>query len=95
MTLKTTFLLCDPIIIINALVSCIIGLEKRFQLLITSIAISVAFSTNTKLCCHTNPLLIKHANALELKNVWVNIVVDLPPLIMMGNNKQGVVLKTR
>jgi hypothetical protein len=30
MTLKTTLLLCDPIIIVNALVSCIIGLEERF-----------------------------------------------------------------
>jgi hypothetical protein len=27
MTLKTTLLLCDPIITINALVSCIIGHE--------------------------------------------------------------------
>jgi len=33
---------------------------------------------------------MKHANALELKSAWVNIVMDLPPLIMMGNNKQGV-----
>jgi hypothetical protein len=29
MTLKTTLLLCDPIIIVNALVSCVIGPEER------------------------------------------------------------------
>jgi hypothetical protein len=32
---------------------------------------------------------MKHANALELINVWVHTVVDLSPLIMMGNKKQG------
>jgi hypothetical protein len=30
MTLKVTLLLCDPIITINTLVSCIIALEERF-----------------------------------------------------------------
>ncbi len=95
MTLKTTLLLCDLIIIVNALVSCIIGLEKRFQPLITLIATCVAFSTNTKLCCRTNPLLMKHANALELRNVWVYMIVDLPPLIMMGNKKKVLVLEIR
>jgi hypothetical protein len=31
MTLKTTLLLCDPTITINTLVSCITGLEERFN----------------------------------------------------------------
>jgi hypothetical protein len=90
MTLKTTLLLCDPIVTVNALVSCIIGLEESFQPSITSTATGVAFSTNAKLCCRTNSLLMKHANALESKSAWVCIVVDLSPLIMMGNKKQGV-----
>jgi len=95
MTLKTTLLLCDPIIIVNAMVSCIIGLEERFQPLITLTVAYVLFSTNTKLCCWTNPLSMKHANALELINVWVYMIVDLPPLIMMGNNKRVLVLEIR
>jgi len=33
---------------------------------------------------------MKHANALELRSVWVRIVVDLPPLIMMDNKKKYV-----
>jgi hypothetical protein len=65
MTLKIILLLCDPIITENALVSCITSSEKRFQPLITSIATSVVFSTNTKLCCHTNSLLMKHVDAPE------------------------------
>jgi hypothetical protein len=83
MTLKTIVLLCDPIIIINALVSCVIGLEDRFQPSIILIATGVIFSTNAKLYCHTNPLSMKHANAFE----WVHTVMDLPPLIMMGIKK--------
>jgi len=90
MTLKTILLLCDPIVIVNALVSCITSPKKRFQPSITSTATSVVFSTNTRLCCHTNSLLMKHVDAPESITVWVRIVVGLPPLIMMGNKKQGV-----
>jgi hypothetical protein len=63
MTLKTTLLLCDPIITVNALVSCVTGLEERFWPLIILTAIGVIFSTNAKLCCCTNTLSMKHANA--------------------------------
>jgi hypothetical protein len=38
---------------------------------------------------------MKHANALELRNVWVYMIVDLPPLIMMGNKKKVLVLEIR
>jgi hypothetical protein len=65
MTLNTALLLCDQIIIFNTLVSCVIGLEERFQPLITLTSISVAFSTNAKLCCCTNLLLMKHVDAPE------------------------------
>jgi hypothetical protein len=90
MRLKKTLLLCDPIIIVNTLVSCITSPEKKFQPSITSTTINVTFSTNVKLCCHTNPLSMKHVDAPESKSVWVCTVMDLPPLIMMGNKKQGV-----
>jgi hypothetical protein len=33
---------------------------------------------------------MKHVDAPKLRNAWVHTVVDLPPLIMMGNKKQGV-----
>ncbi len=58
--------------------------------MIISIAIGVIFFTNDKLCCHTNSLLMKHVNAPKSISAWVLVVVDLPPLIMMGNTKQGV-----
>jgi hypothetical protein len=32
---------------------------------------------------------MKHANALESKSVWVCIVVNLSPLMMMANKKQN------
>jgi hypothetical protein len=69
------------------LVSCVIGLEKRFQPSIISTAVGVTFSANAKLCCHTNSLSTMHVDALELKNVWVCIVINLLPLIMIGNKK--------
>jgi len=95
MTLKITLLLCDPIVTINVLGSCIIGFEKRFQPSIILIATCVAFSTNAKLCCHTNSLSLKHVDAFELRSVWVRTIVDLPPLIMMGNKKQGAGFKDK
>ncbi len=88
-TLKIILLLCDPIVIFNTLVSCVTSLEERFQPLITLTTINVIFSTNAKLYCCTNSLSIKHANAPESKRTWVRKVVDLPPLIMMDNKKQG------
>ncbi len=95
MTLKTTLLLSDPIVIVNTLVSCVTSLEERFQPSFILITIGVTFSTNAKLCCHTNSLLMKHANAPKSINAWVCTIVDLPPFIMMGNKKKVLVLKTR
>ncbi len=69
MTLKKTLLLCDPIIIINALISCATGLEERFRPLITLIITNVTFSINAKLCCHTNSLSMKHVNAPKSRSV--------------------------
>jgi len=38
---------------------------------------------------------MKHANTHESRNAWVCEVVDLPPLIVMGNKKQGVSSKEK
>jgi hypothetical protein len=90
MTLKITLLLCDLIVTINALVPCVTSLRERFQSSIISIATCVTFSTNAKLCCHINYLSAKDENASKRRSVWVRTIVDLPPLIVMGNKKQGV-----
>jgi hypothetical protein len=90
MTLKITFLLCDLIVIVNVLGSCAIAFEKRCQPSIILTTACVAFSTNAKLRCRTNFLSLKHANVFESRSAWVHIVVDLPPLIVMGNKNQGV-----
>jgi len=95
MTLKITLLLCGLIVTINALVSCVTSPKKRFQPSITSTTFGVVFFTNVKLCCHTNSLSMKNANTLELRNAWVCEVMDLPPLIVMGNKKQGVSSKDK
>ncbi len=68
-TLKTILLMCDPIVISNALVSYVIGLEEKFQLLMSSIGIGLSFSTKANLCCWTNYLLMKNAYALKSINV--------------------------
>jgi hypothetical protein len=38
-------------------------MKKRFWPSIISITIGVVFSINAKLCCHTNPLSMKHVDA--------------------------------
>ncbi len=63
MTLKTTLLLCDPIVTVNTLVSCVKGPKERFWPSIILITIGVAFSTNAKLCCHTHSLSMKYVDA--------------------------------
>jgi hypothetical protein len=32
---------------------------------------------------------MKHEDAPKSKSVWVHVIMDLPPLIVMGNKKQG------
>jgi hypothetical protein len=88
MTLTFFLLLCNPIVTINTLVSCIITPEKRFRPSITSIAL-VSFSPPTPsyvvilILCR-----MKHVDAFESRNAWVCVIMDLPPLIMMGNKKR-------
>jgi hypothetical protein len=44
MTLKTTLLVCDPMVISNALVSCVIGFKKKLQLSLTLMPLAWSFS---------------------------------------------------
>jgi len=63
MTLKTTLLVCDPIVISDALVSCVIGLKEKLWLSLTFTTANMVFFTKGSLSCHTNSLLLKHGNA--------------------------------
>jgi len=47
----------------NVLVSCVIGFDERLQPSMTLINTNVFFATKANLCCHTNSLSMKHANA--------------------------------
>jgi hypothetical protein len=67
MTLKITLLLCDPMMVSNALVSCITCPKKIVQPSMISTSIKVAFFTNANLCCRTKSLWMKHANELDSK----------------------------
>jgi hypothetical protein len=87
MKLNTTLLECDPMVISNALVSCVIGLEKRLQLLMISIPTNVTFFTKANLCCCISSLSTKHVDALKSRIVQVFVVMDLLHLIMISNNK--------
>jgi len=56
MTLKITLLICDPMMVSNALVSCNICPEKIVQPSMILTSIGVAFFTNVDLCCRTKSL---------------------------------------
>ncbi len=89
MTLKTTLLMCEPMVTFDALVSCVIGPDERFWPSTTSTGTSVPFSTRTNLYCCTNSLSIKRAYALKSRNAWASIVTSLLHLTMIGTNNHG------
>jgi hypothetical protein len=95
MTLKINFLVCNPMVIHNALVSYVISFEERFWPLITSIATSMVFFIKGNLSCRTNSLSMKHVNASKSSNASIFIVMDLLHLITIDNKKQGVGSKYR
>ncbi len=95
MTLKITLLVCNPMVIFNALVSCVISSKERLWPLITSIVSSMVFFTKGSLSCHTNSLSMKHVNASKSSNVSIFVVMDLLHLIAIDNKKQGVGSKDR
>jgi len=89
MTLKTTLFVWEPMVTSNGLVSCVISLDERFQPSMTSIDISVFFSTRTNLYYHTNSLSIKHVDVLK------SIVTSLLHLMMIGTKKHGARFENR
>ncbi len=95
MTLKTTLLVWEPMVIFNGLVSCVINRNERFQPSMTLTDTGVLFSTITNFYCCTTSLSIKNANALKSISVWVSIVTNLLHLIMIGIKKHGVRSKDR
>jgi hypothetical protein len=72
MTLKTTLLVWEPMVTFNGLFSWVIGFNEKLQPSMTSIDISVFFSTKTNLYYHINSLSIKHVDAPKSK------VIELP-----------------
>ncbi len=95
MTLKRFLLVWKSKVKSNALVSCVIGPNEKFQLSMTSINTGVFFFIITNLYYHTNSLSMKHANALESRNVWASIVTSLLYLTMIGTKKHGVGFENR
>ncbi len=73
MTLNITFLVWDPTVTSNGLVSCVIGLDERFQPSMTSTNIGVFFPIRANLYCGTNSLSIKHVDVPKSKSVWTSI----------------------
>ncbi len=41
-------------------------------------------------CHYTSSLLMKHVDAPKSSNALISVIMDLPYLNMIGNNKQGV-----
>lgn len=93
MTLKRTLVVCDPMIIFNALVSCVISFEKKP--LITSTTTNIVFFLRGGLNYRTNFLSMKHLNAPKSCNALVFIVVDLLHLIVINKQKQNVEFKCK
>ncbi len=94
-TLKTTLLVWEPMVTSNGLVSSMIVPKVKFRPSMTSTNIGVLFSTRVNLYCHTNSLIIKHADALKSISVWASIITSLLHFTMIGMKKHGVRSKNR
>jgi hypothetical protein len=95
MTLKITLIVCNPMVIYNALVTYVISSKERLWPLITSIATSMVFFTKGNLSCCTNSLSMKHVNASKSSNASIFVVMDLLHFIAIDNKKQDVGSKYR
>jgi hypothetical protein len=87
-TLKTTLLVCNPMIIFNALVSCVVSFEKK-----PLITMNIVFFTRVSLNYRTNFLSMKHLDAPKSSNVLTFIIVDLLHLIVINKEKQSLEFK--
>jgi hypothetical protein len=85
MTLKTTLLIHNLMVISNALVSCVISFRKKP--LITSSNTNTVFTRGNLNYC-TNFLSMKHLDAPKSSNVLVFIVVDLLHLIVISQKNK-------
>jgi hypothetical protein len=87
-TLKTTLFVCNPMIIFNALVSCVVSFEKK-----PLITMNIVFFTRVSLNYRTNFLSMKHLDAPKSSNVLTFIIVDLLHLIVINKEKQSLEFK--
>ncbi len=83
-TSKINLLMWNPTITSNVLISCVERLEKRLQPSMTLTSTNISFFTKTNLSCCTNPLSMKHIDALKSRNVWA-IATSLLDLIITSN----------
>jgi hypothetical protein len=85
-TLKTTLLVCNPMIIFNALVSSVVSFEKK-----PLITVNIVFFTRVSLNYRTNFLSMKHLDAPKSSNILTFIIVDL--LHLIDKEKQSLEFK--
>jgi hypothetical protein len=85
-TLKTTLLVCNPMIIFNALVSSVVSFEKK-----PLITVNIVFFTRVSLNYRTNFLSMKHLDAPQSSNILTFIIVDL--LHLIDKEKQSLEFK--
>jgi len=71
----------------NALVSCVIGLDERFQPLMISTSTCVFLFAKANLYCCTNFLTMKHIDAPKSRSAYSSIVMSLLHLIMITIEK--------
>jgi len=82
MILKTTLHVCNPMIISNVLVSCVISSKKK-----PLITMNTIFFTKVSLNYLTNFVSMKHLNASKSSIVLIFIIVDLLHLIVINQKK--------
>jgi hypothetical protein len=68
----------------NALVSCVIDLDEKFQLSMTSISTHVFFFSKANLYRCTNFCSMKYVDAPKSILIWASIVTNLLHLIVIG-----------
>jgi hypothetical protein len=95
MTLKTTFLVWEPMVTSSGLISCVINHNEKLRPSMNSTGIGVLFSTRANFYCHINSLSIKHADVPESRNAQSSIITSFIHLIMIGIKEYGVEFEDR
>ncbi len=95
MTLKTTFLVWEPMVTSSGIISCVINHNEKLRPSMNSTGIGVLFSTRASFYCHISSLSIKHVDVLESRSAQSSIITSLIHLIMIGIKEYGVGFEDR